>query len=68
MNSMARRLHLWAFRLDEDEWHEVELVNADGVKIRFCCYGDFTGSWPEEWEFSCSCESRPLAQPNGTCG
>lgn len=62
---LARRRYLWAFRLDEDEWHEVELVDADGAKVRFCCYGDFTGSWPGKWQFSCSCESRQVAQSSG---
>jgi hypothetical protein len=53
---VARRLYMWSCEIYED-WHEVELTNVDGVKIQFCCYGDLTGSWPGDWEFSCSCES-----------
>jgi hypothetical protein len=53
---LSRKLYLWSCRIFED-WHEVELT-ADGERIEFCCYGDFTGSWPERWEFSCSCEKR----------
>jgi hypothetical protein len=53
---LSRKFYLWSCRIYED-WHEVELTSA-GERIRFCCYGDFTGSWPERWDFSCSCESR----------
>lgn len=52
---MSRKLYLWSCRIHED-WHEVELTTADGERIQFCCYGDFTGSWSERWVFSCSCE------------
>ncbi|KZS68256.1 hypothetical protein A4G28_26850 [Mycobacterium ostraviense] len=53
---LSRKLYLLSCRIYED-WHEIELI-ADSERIRFCCYGDFTGSWPERWEFSCSCERR----------
>lgn len=53
---LSRRLYLWSCRIHED-WHEVELTATDsGERIRFCCYGDFTGYWTGRWEFSCSCE------------
>ena len=52
---LSRQFYLWSTRIHED-WHEVELRAADGERIRFCCYGDFTGSWSDRWEFSCSCE------------
>jgi hypothetical protein len=58
---LSRKLYLWSCRIYED-WHEVELT-AGGQCIRFCCYGDFTGSWPERWEFSCSCEQRADQTP-----
>jgi hypothetical protein len=44
--------------LHYEDWHEIELTASDGDRIRFCCYGDFTGSWPERWEFNCSCAQR----------
>lgn len=53
---LSRRLYLWACRLGDD-WHDVELISPASERITFSCYGDFTGSWSERWEFSCSCES-----------
>jgi len=49
----SRQLYLLSCLIYED-WHEVELRNGD-ERIRFCCYGDFTGSWSDRWEFDCSC-------------
>jgi hypothetical protein len=54
---LSRKLYLWSCRIHED-WHEVELISSNGERIEFCCYGDFVGSWPEGWEFTCSCAQR----------
>ena len=54
---LSRQLYLLSCRTYED-WHEVALTADDGEAIRFACYGDLTGSWPERWQFSCSCEDR----------
>ena len=51
---LSRNLYLYSCRIWED-WHEIELTGADGEVIRFCCYGDFTGSWSDRWEWTCSC-------------
>lgn len=53
---LSRKLYLWACRLGDDE-HDIEVAGPGGERITFCCYGDFTGSWPDRWEFSCSCET-----------
>lgn len=52
---LSRQFYLWSCRIYED-WHEITLTSDTDEHIKFCCYGDFTGSWPERWEFSCSCE------------
>ena len=60
---LSRQLYLLSCRIHED-WHEIELTAKDGERIRFCCYGDFTGSWPDRWEFGCSCEQSAPGDSN----
>jgi hypothetical protein len=50
---LSRKFYLWSCRLGDD-WHDVQLIAGD-ERIHLCFYGDFTGPWPERWEFNCSC-------------
>jgi hypothetical protein len=50
-----RRLYLWLCAF-YDDYHDITFTGPDGTRINFFCYGDFTGSWPDGWEFECSCE------------
>lgn len=51
---LSRKFYLWSCRIWED-WHDVTLTSDTGERITFGCYGDLTGSWPDRWEFNCSC-------------
>lgn len=57
---LANRLHLWAERIYED-FHTIELINKyDGTRVSLSCHWQWAGSWPEDYEFDCSCENEDL--------
>jgi hypothetical protein len=55
---LSHRLHMWAARL-HDDWHHTTLTHTDGSKVSFGCYWQWTGSWPDTYEFDCDCEETP---------
>lgn len=56
---LSHKLHLWATRLYEGDFHTVEITVPTGERITFSCYWQWTGSWPD-WQERCSCDCEDL--------
>lgn len=56
---LSNRLHLIAARIHED-FHTWEWTTPTGERIKFSCYWQYTGSWPESITERCSCDSEDL--------
>lgn len=56
---LSHKLHMWATRLHND-FHVIELTTQDGDRVTFACYWQWTGSWSNDWQETCSCDEPDL--------